>query len=182
MNKTIVIIFLSLIIAGLLSLSFYLRNEIIRFEGNYDKVVNDKESAEILHKGELKKYHAAMDSIAKKYGVRDKTVKVVFQTKYIYKDSAVILPFYEYKTFVDTIPLWYKEYRIDKPCYSLSIKQVNDTISEKLQFHNIFTGILHWERPHKFWFIRWGAKEYFLKLHSNCDNDTVKVGKLIIQE
>lgn len=156
------------------------RADRIRYEGNYDTVVNDKENAEILHKGELLKYHKGLDSLAKVLGVRSKTLGSVFEVQINYKDSNLLIPVAVKYNVYDTIPVYANKYMVSKPCYDLELISINDTIREKLTLHDKLTGFLHWERPHKIWFVRWGRKQYFLKLHSECRNDTIKVNKLII--
>jgi len=156
-------------------------NEKQRFESNYNVSVNNLQQAEILHKGELEIYHKDIDSLGNALNIRDKTIETVWQTKYNYKDSAFLVPVYK-----DSLLLRYDTvrsrvaYSISKPCYDLTLNMYNDSIQENLSFHDQFTGFVHWERPHKFLFIHYGAKQYFMKLYSDCQKDTVKVDKLIL--
>ena len=187
MKKIIISIVAILITAAGFGLYFNERNERKRFEANYDTVVNEKKNAEILHTNEIEKFHKDIDSLMTASGIREKTVKTVFQTKINYIDEEVLVPVY------DTIPVFastastslsdriVKNYSISKPCYDLQLTSVNDTISEKLSLHDKFTGFLYWERPHKFWFVRWGAKQYFMKIKSECMGEIIPE-KLIVTE
>ena len=157
-------------------------NEKLRFQSNYNTNVNDLQQAVILHKGELAKYYYQLDSLSKIIPrLRTKTIQTVWQTKYNYKDSTLFdLRIKDSINFITvTLP---KILSINKPCYDLQLKFEPDTINALLDYHDQLTGFLHWERLHKFWFIRWGVKQYYLKLYSGCQNDTLKVDKLIIIE
>lgn len=177
---TYLIIILSLLLLAAGSLYLKERSERIRFEDNYETVVKDKERAEILHKGELKECYTEIDTLRKKLNIRDKTIEVVYQTEVNYKDSNLLIPVPVKFNVYDTIPVFAKKYSVKKPCYDLELLNINDTIIERLHYHNKYTGFLHRERPHKFWFVRWGSWEYFLKLYSHCENDTIGVDKLIL--
>lgn len=172
-----IIISLFISFAGLF---FYYKSEVERLQNNYDVLALNKDNAEVYHKNEVKKYYSSIDSLRKALNVREKTVQVVFKTKYNYKDSTMF-NFKDSTIYVnDTIPFFIKTKHIQKPCYDLHLYNVNDTITSILNYHNVFTGIFHWEFPHKFLFIRWGKKEYYLKLYSECQKDTIKVDKLIM--
>ncbi len=178
MKNYIIIGVLILIISGLGALYFNERSERKRFEANYDTVVNDKKNAEILQTNEIAKFHKDIDSLREASGIREKTVKTVFQTKYTFTNEEILVPVYDTIPYFDTVRT-VKNYMISKPCYDLQLTSINDTISEKLTIHDKLTGFLYWERPHKFWFIRWGAKQYFMKIRSECMGEIIP-DKLII--
>jgi hypothetical protein len=149
-----------------------------RYKANYEAVVNDKKNAEILQANEISKYHKDLDSLRKILGIREKTVQTIFETKINYIDEQLLIPVYDTIPYFDTVRI-VKSYSISKPCYDLQLTSINDTISEKLSIHDKFTGFLYWERPHKFWFIRWGVKQYFMKIQSECMGEIIP-DKLII--
>ncbi|MCX6232621.1 MAG: hypothetical protein NTZ33_13880 [Bacteroidetes bacterium] len=180
MRNYIIIAVLSLLFIGSLYMLKKEYDEKIRFKDNYDTVVNDANNAEILHTNEIKAFHKEIDSLRDASGIREKTVNVAFQTKYNYKDSTLLIPVIDTIHIKDTIKI-VKNYHISKPCYDLSLQSINDTITENLQLHDKLTGFLYWERPHKFLFIRWGAKKYYLKILSEC-NGIIIPDKLIITE
>lgn len=180
MRNIIIIVGLVLISIYLYTLYHFEKIERKRFMNNYDILVNDVNKAEVLHSYEIDKYYRSIDSLRNVIGsIRQKTVSTIFQTKYNYKDSILLYPILDTIRINDTIKIL-KTYTNKTKCFDLILIQENDTIKEFLEFKDELTGFLHWERPHRFWFIRWGAKEYFLKLYSACKNDTVKINKLIL--
>lgn len=173
-------IFILLFIMAIILLFKY-KNDAARWENNFNKEVFNLNNAQILHNGEVAIYHHDLDSIRKLVDIRQKTVQVIYQTKLNYKDSFVIQT--NLKDSINyvtvTIP---KVFSIEKPCFNVLITADSDSIQAEINMHDELTGFLHWERPNRFLFIRWGAKQYFMKLHSACKNDTIHVNKLIIQE
>lgn len=159
----------------------YFKGESERKQNNIESLQTDFDKAIIIKNGELKQYSFAMDSLRNELGIRPKTVKTVFKTSYLYSDSTILVPVYCCQTIYDTIPVP-KEYKIKAPCYDLTLVSTNDTILSFLNWHDNLTGFVYSERLHKFWFIRWGKKQYHIQLYSNCQKDTIKVDKLIIQE
>lgn len=152
-----------------------------RFESNYNNVVNNNSAVEVLHSDEVATYYYLIDSLRKQLNIREKTVNTIWVTKYNYKDSTLLD--IRIKDSINYILVYLpKEININKPCYDLNLKFEKDTINTIIAYHDQLTGFLHWERPHKFLFIRWGTKEYFLKLYSGCKKDTIKVDKLILIE
>ncbi len=168
------------------------RNEKVRYESNYNTVVNDKQQAEILHNGELAIYHKDIDSLGNAIGIRDKTIQSIWQTVINYKAQLNIkvnkrdTGYYYVPVPKDsilytniTLPRYFTEH---KPCYDINFYATDDSLGATVDYHNQFTGFIHWERPHKFWFIHWGAKQYFMKLYSDCQKDTIRVDKLILMQ
>lgn len=179
--KQIGIIVLFVLLLFFFSQYKYFKSESERKQNNIEQLQGDSNKAIIIHKGELKQYEAKIDSLRAELGIRPKTIKTIFKTAYLYSDSTILVPVYISETIYDTIPVP-KEYNIKSNCYDLTLVNTNDTILSFLNWHDHLTGFIHWERPHKFWFIRWGAKEYHMQLYSDCQKDTIKIDKLIIQE
>jgi hypothetical protein len=178
---TKIIIGLILIVILLLIFGYGSYQNAIRIKSNYDNLVLENDAAQIIHTGENYRNKKELDSLAKLLDIRLKTIKTIFQTKYNYKDSIFLVPFYQNEIVYDTVPVP-KQYIHRGDCYDLSLVADKDTIYSELTLHDDITGYLHWERPHKFWFIHWGRKEYFLKVHSECLKDTLKIDNLIIKE
>lgn len=155
---------------------YHYRNEVKRLQNNYDVLALNKDNAERLYKNEVKLYYYSIDSLRKALNIRPKTVKTIFKTVVSFRDSVNFKD--STVTILDTIPYLTTDKLIKQPCYDLYLYENH----ELLNYHDTFTGFLHWERPHKFLFIRWGAKEYYLKLYSQCQMDTIKVDKLIMVE
>jgi len=181
MRNYIIIFILILIISGVSELYFSERSERKRFEANYDTVVNDKKDAEILHTTEVKKFYKKLDSLRATKGIREKTVKTVFETKINYIDEEVLIPIYDTIPYFDTIRI-VKNYSITKPCYELQLSSINDTILEKLTIHDKLIGFLFWERPYKFLFVRWGSKQYRMKIQSECMGEIIPEKLIIIEK
>lgn len=178
-------IYYSILIIVIFVLGYFLQKQIAeknRLQNNYNVLALNKDIAERLYKNEVKLYYYSIDSLRKALNVRSKTVQTIFKTVVKYSDSTNFV-FKDSLIYVnDTIPIYVKTKHISKPCYDLFLTNNNDTITSILNYHDTFTGFLHWDRPHKFLFFRWGAKEYYLKLYSDCQKDTIKVDKLIIIE
>ena len=153
-----------------------------RIENNLNIVTNNLNEAIFLHNTELNKYFKQIDSLRSALKIRSKEVQTVFVTKYNYKDSTIILPYKDTIIIKDTLTYTLKEYNIARQCYSLKIKQTGDTIAEQLDYRDKLTGFLYWERPYKFLFIRWGRKQYRLKIASECSNKIFTPEKLIISQ
>jgi hypothetical protein len=155
---------------------YHYRNEVKRLQNNYDVLALNKDNAERLYKNEVKLYYYSIDSLRKALNVRGKTVQTIFKTVVSFRDSV------NFKdstiTILDTIPYLTTDRVIKKPCYDLYLYENH----ELLNYHDVFTGFLHWERKYKLWFIHYGHKEYYLKLYSQCQMDTIKVDKLIMVE
>ena len=171
-----------LIIVLLIFGIYHYKKKVNRIQNNYDVLALNKDNAERLYKNEVKLYYYSIDSLRNELNIRKKTVQTIFKTvvkyydstNFVFKDSTI------YKN--DTIPIYIKSKHISKPCYDLYLTNNNDTITSILNYHDTFTGFLHWERKYKWWFIRYGSKEYYLKLYSQCQMDTIKVDKLIMVE
>jgi hypothetical protein len=172
-------IYYSVLILIIFGLCYFLKKQIAerkRLQSNYDVLALNKDNAERLYKNEVKLYYYSIDSLRKALNVRGKTVQTIFKTvvsfldSVNFKDSTI--------TTIDTIPYLTTDRVIKQPCYDLYLYENH----EILNYHDVFTGFLHWDRPHRFLFIRWGAKEYYLKLYSDCQKDTIKVDKLIMIE
>lgn len=155
---------------------YHYRNEVKRLQNNYDVLALNKDNAERLYLSEIKTYYYSTDSLRKALNIRPKTVKTIFKTVVSFRDSVNFKD--SIITILDTIPYLTTEKLIKQPCYDLYLYENH----ELLNYHDVFTGFLHWERPHKFLFIRWGTKEYYLKIYSQCQMDTIKVDKLIMVE
>lgn len=155
---------------------YHYKKEVKRLQNNYDVLALNKDNSERLYKNEVKLYYYTIDSLRKALNVRGKTVQTIFKTVVSFRDSV------NFKdstiTILDTIPYLTTDRVIKQPCYDLYLYENH----ELLNYHDTFTGFLHWERKYKWWFIRWGAKEYYLKLYSDCQKDTIKVDKLIMIE
>lgn len=154
----------------------YYRNEVKRIQNNYDVLALNKDNAERLYKNEIKTYYYSIDSLRKALNIRSKTVQTIFKTVVSFRDSVNFKD--STVTILDTIPYLTTEKLIKQPCYDLYLYENH----ELLNYHDVFTGFLHLERPHKFWFIRWGDWQTYLKLYSQCQMDTIKVDKLIMVE
>lgn len=178
-KKIITYSVLILIILSLIYGITYFRSEMNRFENNYNVTVNSLNNAEILNANEVKTYHYSLDSLRKELDIRRKTVTNIFVTKYNYRDSVRLIPELVINQVNDTNYIA-KEYSFKSDCYDLNIYNSNDTLLHYINWHDKLTGFLYWERKHRLWFIRWGSKQYFIKLYSDCQKDTIKVEKLIL--
>jgi hypothetical protein len=155
------------------------RKERIRFENNYETASLQLNRAEILKANEVEIYAYKLDSLRKELSIRKSDVIAIFKTKYNFKDSIILVPIDTIRTVYDTIPLPdYYEYK--SPCYDLQISNENDKLTIIPNFHDNFTGYLYKERKYKFWFIRWGAISYKLKIQSECKNSLIDIEKLIV--
>ena len=183
MKRIITIIVLILLLISSISTAIYFRKQFKRMASNFQIANSNLQKAFILHKNELSDNFKQIDSLRKELGIRSKTVQTVFQTKYNYRDSLLYLisDSLRIKDSINyiniTIP---RHFTLNKNCYSFSFDKVKDSLQCSFEYHDVLTGLLHWERPHKFLFIHWGPKEYFLKLYSECQKDTMKVDKLIL--
>lgn len=178
-------IYYSVLILIIFGLGYFLKKQIAdrkRLQNNYDVLALNKDNAERLYKNEVKLYYYSIDSLRNELNIRKKTVQTIFKTVVKYYDSTNFV-FKDSLIYVnDTIPIYIKTKHISKPCYDLYLTNNNDTITSILNYHDTFTGFLHWERKYKWWFIHYGPKEYYLKLYSQCKMDTIKVDKLIMIE
>ena len=162
----------------LIGLIFYFQKEYVRIKNNYDVLALNKDNAERLHKSEIKLYYYSIDSLRKALNVRSKTVQTIFKTVVIYRDSVNYKDSTIMVQVLDTVPYMTTDKLIKRPCYDLYLYQDY----EILKYKDTFTGFLHWERKFKLWFIHYGPKQYYLKLYSTCQSDTIKVDKLIMIE
>ena len=171
-----------LIIVLLIFGIYYYKKEVNRLQNNYDVLALNKDNAERLYLSDIKTYYYSIDSLRNELNIRKKTVQTIFKTVVKYYDSTNFVFKDSFIYINDTIPIYIKTKHISKPCYDLYLSNVNDTITSILNYHDTFTGFLHWERKYKWWFIHYGSKEYYLKLYSQCQMDTIKVDKLIMIE
>ena len=176
-NIKIGLIFL-FIFSILIGLIFYFQKEYVRIKNNYDVLALNKDNAERLHKNEVKLYYYSIDSLRNALNIRSKTVQTIFKTVVIYRDSVNYKDSTITINVLDTIPYLTTDKLIKRDCYDLYLYQDYET----LKYKDTFTGLLHWERAKKFWFIHYGSKQYYLKLYSDCQKDTLKVDKLILIE
>ena len=164
-----------------------LKAEILRVQtNNFQLMAENRDNVNLTLS--FKEFKASMstkiDSILKVAEIASKAVKTVTTINNYYIDSSktIIRPDPVISKTDTTYPF------IDiKDCFSVKgfMQVVNDrpelTIQER-KFDNEINVIVHNKRPHKFWFIRWGRWQHFLKLYSECEKDTIKVDKLIIQK
>lgn len=172
-------IYYSVLILIIFGLGYFLQKQIAerkRLQNNYDVLALNKDNAERLYKNEVKLYYYTIDSLRKALNVRGKTVQTIFKTVVSFRDSVNFKD--SLITILDTIPYLTTDRVIKQPCYDLYLYENHDL----LNYHDVFTGFLHWERKYKWWFIHYGKKEYYLKLYSQCQMDTIKVDKLIMIE
>jgi hypothetical protein len=153
--------------------------EITRVQGNNLQLMSENRD-NINLQLTLREFKQSMstkiDSILKVAEIASKQVKTVTITNTYYIDSS--------KTIIRPEPVISKNdttypFIDTKDCFIIGgfMKVVNERpelVINRREFKNEVTLIGYEKRPHKFWFIRWGKKEYFISNSSDCGKSEVK--------
>jgi len=145
-----------------------------RLTDNIAQLLLERDSKVLeITKKEFNKYYVQQDSLLRElrdslklnYRHIERTVNHKYEHSY---DTTI--------TLIKTVDSTYKEFnhRFDD-CVEV-IGKVNwaedKIIFEDLKVTYNATTVYYWQRKHKFWFIKWGKKEYYAVTKNNCTGGT----------
>lgn len=150
-----------------------------RIKQNFETVINKYNNAITLNTEELTRNYKDIAELRKQLNIREKEVVTVFKTNIVYKDSLRLIKQIDTVFKIDTFLITTK-YNYKDSCLTFLAEENNNKLFINYKIEDKLTGILSWYRPHKFLFLRWGAKRYKLDIYSKCKRDTFAVENLII--
>lgn len=119
-------------------------------------------------------YGNTIDSLARELGIKPKQITKYLKAeiRYIDTGSVVIIP-PKHDTVLVYPDSLTSHYTGD--CYTLDMLLYKGIWSHKLDYRDDIIPVFFKERPHKFWFIRYGRWRYRCEILSMCSDSTIKV-------
>jgi hypothetical protein len=184
--KTILIIAGAVLVVGLaiwfnalITQNKILKADKLRLENNQDQLLQENAKVTQLDLS-LKEFRSSMsrkiDSILKVTEIASKQVKTVTEIHNYYTDSSrvIIQPASVISKTDTTYPFIDTKGCIGIEGVLMSKKNVPSLILTKKTYSGDIALIGYWQRPKKFWFIKYGKKENTIQAFPECGNVIVK--------
>lgn len=169
--------YLAIVVMGIAI--YLLLKQLSSMQDNVDRLVHNMEqsmednNAQVLEltKQELKKFgtDTLLTALMDSFDIRFRNIGRVHKEKYYYTYDTTI---HLLQTNVDSI--WDFHHKFDG---CVSVDGYVDVSNKLLTFNDLkvnynSTTVYYWQRPYKFWFIKYGKKKYYLRTLNSCNNES----------
>ena len=147
-----------------------------RLSNNIEQILLERDSKVLeITKKEFNNYYVQQDSllndIIDSLKLKYKHIERTINHKYTHSFDTTITMIKEVDPKKDTI----RTFRLNKDCVKIiaSINWgANTATLDTVDFSYNATTVYHWDRKRKFWFIKFGKKEYYAVTKNNCTGKT----------